>query len=390
MGLISLPIMLRYGYDRRIASGVIAASGTLAQIIPPSLVLIVIADQKWRKSTPPTALLSLDVLTEWLAGRTGLDYLHIDPLKIDFTGVFENLWFYNGRIAQPPASPAGEPPQTTFAEIGAGFKDGLPLKPWARELYQQRKASNAKDNPDAYCLPMGLMQFHIHPQPRKIVQTPGLIVILYEGNVHGYRQIFMDGRQHDPNVKETYWGDSIGHWEGDTLVVDTVGLGFGDGRTNQAWLDADGHPRTNKLHVIERFTRPEKACNGCGKIDYPDEILNQRLSVDECLGAADECGATRGLVCVFRKGAHEGQVDVNVRVDKSRENKLPRRIDVIAGAVAPDETDLVAGTDAEGDVLHEEPRPGTDFELVGGDHEGPILGVAGFDAAFVGPRRTAM
>ncbi len=73
-----------------------------------------------------------------------------------------------------------------------------------------------------------------------------------------HRQIFLDGRTRDPTVmKETYWGDSIGHWEGDTLVIDTVGLGFGDGRNNHSWLDADGHPRTNKLHIIERLTRPE-------------------------------------------------------------------------------------------------------------------------------------
>ena len=58
---------------------------------------------------------------------------------IDLTGVYENLWFYQGRIGRPPVSPPGEPPQTTFGEIGAGFKEGLPFRPWARELYQQRK-----------------------------------------------------------------------------------------------------------------------------------------------------------------------------------------------------------------------------------------------------------
>src|SRR5215510_14730169 len=58
--------------------------------------------------------------------------------KIDLTGVWENLWFYNGRIGQPPVSPLGEPPQTTFANVGAGFKDGLPLRPWAAELLKKR------------------------------------------------------------------------------------------------------------------------------------------------------------------------------------------------------------------------------------------------------------
>ena len=78
-----------------------------------------------------------------------------------------------------------------------------------------------------------------------------LFLILYEGNVHSYRQVFLDGRPHDPNVTGTWWGDSIGHWDGDTLVVDTVGL------NDKAWLDLIGHPRTEKAHIIERFTRPE-------------------------------------------------------------------------------------------------------------------------------------
>jgi len=170
---------------------------------------------------------------------------------IDFTGVFENLWFYNGKIGQPPASPPGEPPQTTFAEIGAGFKDGLPFRPWARELHDKRKAENAKDNPDAHCLPMGLMQFHIHPQPRKIVQTPDLIIILYEGNA-GIRQIFTDGRPLPKNgdLQPWWYGYSAAHWEGDTLVVQTNN--FRDG----GWLDISGSPLTDQATLTERWTRP--------------------------------------------------------------------------------------------------------------------------------------
>lgn len=170
---------------------------------------------------------------------------------VDFTGVFENLWFYQGRIGRPPVSPPGEPPQTTFAEIGAGFKDGLPFKPWARELYQKRKESNAKENPDAYCLPMGLTQFHIHPQPRKIVQTKDLIVMLYEGNA-GIRQIFLDGRPLPKNgdVQPWWYGYSTAHWDRDTLVVETNN--FRDG----GWLDINGSPLTDEAKMTERWTRP--------------------------------------------------------------------------------------------------------------------------------------
>jgi hypothetical protein len=73
-------------------------------------------------------------------------------------------------------------PLSQFFDIGSRVTDGLPLQPWAAALKKKRMADKSKDNPDAHCLPMGLAQLHNHPQPRKIVQTPGLIVILYEGN----------------------------------------------------------------------------------------------------------------------------------------------------------------------------------------------------------------
>jgi hypothetical protein len=170
--------------------------------------------------------------------------------KIDLSGVFENLWFYNGKIGQPPVSPPGEPPQTTFSDIGAGFRNGLPLRPWAADLLKQRKEQNSKDNPDAYCLPMGLMQFHIHPQPRRMIQTQDLIVILYEGNA-GIRQIFTDGRPLPKNgdVQPWWYGYSTGHWDGDTLIVETTG--FRDG----GWLDIFGSPLTDQAKMTERYQR---------------------------------------------------------------------------------------------------------------------------------------
>ena len=124
----------------------------------------------------------------------------------------------------------------------------VPMLPWAEKLYKERFGNESKDDPEGFCLPMGTPR--VNPYPWKIVQTGKLMVILYEGNVHSYRQIFLD-RPHDQNVEDSWWGDSVGHWEGDTLVVDTVGL------NDKAWLDADGHPRTTKAHIIERFTRPE-------------------------------------------------------------------------------------------------------------------------------------
>ena len=170
--------------------------------------------------------------------------------KIDFTGVYENLWFYNGRIGRPPVSPPGEPPQTTFAEIGAGFKDGLPFQPWAKQLHDQRRDQNAKDNPDAHCLPMGLMQFHIHPQPRKIVQTDKMMIVLYEGNA-GIRQIFLDGRPLPKigDVQPWWYGYSTAHWEGDTLVIQSNNF------RDDGWLDINGSPLTDQATMTERWQR---------------------------------------------------------------------------------------------------------------------------------------
>ena len=167
--------------------------------------------------------------------------------KPDLSGIWENV--RTGGRGQPPPPPSN-PPVATFRDVGAGFKDGLPFQPWARELRDQRNAANSKDNPDALCLPMGNMQFHTHPQPRKIIQAPGVIVLLYEGNA-GIRQIFTDGRPLPTNDPQPWWyGYSTGKWEGDTLVVETAGF------IEDGWLDIIGSPLTNAGKTIERFRRP--------------------------------------------------------------------------------------------------------------------------------------
>ena len=165
--------------------------------------------------------------------------------------------FLGGDGTANAARPTAPPPKVTLDEIapasfrdsGSGFKDGLPLRPWAAKLVKSRMADNSKDNPDAHCLPMGIMQFHNHPQPRKIVQTPGLVVIIYEANF-GLRQIFTDGRPLPSNVPEPWWfGYSVGRWEGDTLVVETTGF------IEDGWLDINGNPLTESAKVTERFRR---------------------------------------------------------------------------------------------------------------------------------------
>jgi hypothetical protein len=150
--------------------------------------------------------------------------------------------------APPPELPPGTPPNATFKNVGSGFKEGLPMLPWAADLVKARRAENSKDNPDAHCLPLGLMQLHMHPQPRKIIQTPGLIVMLYEAQ-GGIRQIFTDGRPLPKDVEPWWYGYSIGKWDGDTLVVETTGF------RDDVWLDIDGSPLTESGKMTERIRR---------------------------------------------------------------------------------------------------------------------------------------
>jgi hypothetical protein len=106
-----------------------------------------------------------------------------------------------------------------------------------------------KDNPDAHCLPRGYMQFHLHPQPRKIIQTPAEIVMIYESN-YGLREIYTDGRSlPDADALPWWYGYSVGHWEGDTLVVQSSHF------RDDGWLDVNGSPLTDQATITERFTR---------------------------------------------------------------------------------------------------------------------------------------
>jgi hypothetical protein len=172
--------------------------------------------------------------------------------KPDLSGLWER--FGPGGITpdfESLQSPDGGPPAATFWNLGAGFAEGLPFRPLAAQLRAERMSNNQKNNPDALCLPMGLMQLHLHPQPRKIVQTPDVIVIMYEGN-SGLRQIFTDGRplpEVNEDLQPWWYGYSAGRWEGDTLVVETAGF------RDDVWLDVQGSPLTSAGKMTERFRR---------------------------------------------------------------------------------------------------------------------------------------
>ena len=155
-----------------------------------------------------------------------------------------------GRGAAPVAD-QGTPPIATFFELGANMSGGLPFTPWGSEVRKRREAANAKDNPDALCLPMGITQFHMHSQPRKMMQTPHLLAIMYEAN-YGQRYIYTDGRALPAQGEPQPWwyGYSVGRWEGDELVVETNNL------RDEGWLDVRGSPLTDQARIIERIRRP--------------------------------------------------------------------------------------------------------------------------------------
>ena len=130
--------------------------------------------------------------------------------------------------------------------VGLAKGETIPILPEAKKMMDARQS---KDDPEANCLPTGIPR--IAPYPWRIVQTPTHIFFLFEGNIHSYRQIFMDGRKHPDDPDPTWYGHSIGRWEGDTLVVDTVGF------NDKFWFDFRGHPHTEKLHTTERYTRTD-------------------------------------------------------------------------------------------------------------------------------------
>ena len=163
---------------------------------------------------------------------------------------------------------------------------------------EKRRADTSKDNPVALCLPLGLMQMTSHPYPRKIIQTPKEVLVIYEGSGTTVRELFMDGRALPPKDVEPWWnGYSVARWEGDTLVAETTGL------MDDGWLDVQGSPITNAGRLIERFRRPNYGSLEIEvTIDDPKAYtrpfaatVNYRLSVDTQLIE---------FVCIEKSGAH--------------------------------------------------------------------------------------
>ena len=183
--------------------------------------------------------LSLDLRVEWGGnlGTPGDDPLNSNQAKPA----------PRGRPA--PRTPEGKPDLSGVYYANHDTSDKAELLPWAEALTKQRQADGAIGQPSNYCLPgdplLTLPLFY------KIVQSPSTIVMLWEGQPPGVRQVFLDQKDHSKSWGASWLGHSIGRWEGDTLVVDTAAF------HDRSWLGV--YPHTEQLHVIERYRRPELA-----------------------------------------------------------------------------------------------------------------------------------
>jgi hypothetical protein len=165
--------------------------------------------------------------------------------KPDFSG----LWLIQTKREGNPNFPGCEPVSDEFVNIAVSLKEGLPYQPWAADLVKVRRTEQRVNDPLSRCLPVGPIRLHTWNGPHKVVQTPGLLLMMNELDAT-YRQIFTDGRPLPVDPNPSWNGYSSGKWEGDTLVVQTNGLRDG------LWLDSTGNPLTDQAKITERFHRP--------------------------------------------------------------------------------------------------------------------------------------
>ena len=165
--------------------------------------------------------------------------------KPDLSGI----WQAEAEPRGPGLFGLGESPNSKyFRDVLSDFKRGEePLTDYGKEILRQHSGPGAF-NPTLNCLPDGTPHADLLPEPFKIIQTPREVIMLYEVETT-FRQIFTDGRKQLTDPSPSWMGYSVGHWDGDTLVVDTVGF------NDRSWLDARGHGHSEEMRVEERFHR---------------------------------------------------------------------------------------------------------------------------------------
>ena len=186
----------------------------------------------------------------------------------------------------------------------------LPFQPWARALFADRRTHQLE--PHARCKPSGVARVFLTPYGVEITELPEMkrVYIFDIGGPHTFRTIYLDGRAHPQNVAPSYYGHSIGWWEGDTLVIDTVGF------NDSFWLDRGGLPSTEQMRTVERLTRTNSA------------TLRYELTVDDPGAYTKPWNGQLNLVwedntelfeyvCQEQNYAHELMVGQGTKVDRS-------------------------------------------------------------------------
>ena len=197
---------------------------------------------------------------------------------------FSGIWTEVNAKSNCPSGPLcvlqmGLPPEAR--DIGVLVPGGLPYHADSKTLMDRRRLESSKDDPHARCTPPNFPRAYALPQFKKIVQTPGLLLMLHEFQ-GSFRQVFTDGRPLPEILQPAWSGYSSGKWEGDTLVIDSIG--FRDG----LWLDMLGNPLTDQARVTERLKRPnygtldvEVTINDPGAYTKPWTVkLNQTIVLD--------------------------------------------------------------------------------------------------------------
>jgi hypothetical protein len=203
-------------------------------------------------------------MTEYVCNENNQDPEHLDALLRDSRATAKKTPAQSGGVPPPqarkaPSPPSGPTPRThdgkvSFAGVWVPTSTKLPsdpsYQPWAKALYEQRKANNGKDDPERLCLPNGAVR--VNALPYKILQRPDTLLLLWEGNTHSYRRLFLDGRKPNLDIEPESWtGLPTARWDGDTVVVDTVGF------NDKTWLDSTGKPHSDQMRLTERYRRPD-------------------------------------------------------------------------------------------------------------------------------------
>jgi hypothetical protein len=183
--------------------------------------------------------------------------LHFEDTQLNTLGDNFNIISDMFKPHMAPAGPTPRMPDGKPDLSGVWYPQRLvdPGKPemkgWAEAIAKQRVENNIKDFPQSRCLPLGVLLSGRITHAWRTVHTSAILIMISEMDVPGYRQIYLDGRGHPKDFGPTWTGHSIGHWEGDTLVVDTVGF------NDKFWLTPAGEPHTEKMHLTERYRRPD-------------------------------------------------------------------------------------------------------------------------------------